>query len=56
MVKKRNTNTLNRSQALLEARRCLGCHNAPCVEACPARVPIPDFIQRISEDNLVWRC
>ena len=52
MVKKRNTNTLNRSQALLEARRCLGCHNAPCVEACPARVPIPDFIQRISEDNL----
>lgn len=52
MVKKRNTHTLNRPQALLESRRCLGCHNPPCVDACPARVPIPDFIQRISEDNL----
>ena len=52
MVKKRNTITLNRSQALLESRRCLGCHNPPCVEACPAGVLIPDFIQRISEDNL----
>ena len=52
MVKKRNTTSLTRAQALLEARRCLGCHNAPCVEACPAGVPIPGFIQRISEDNL----
>ncbi|NTW08967.1 MAG: NAD(P)-binding protein, partial [Anaerolineaceae bacterium] len=52
MVKRRETKTLNRSSALLESRRCLGCHNPPCVDACPARVPIPDFIQRISEDNL----
>jgi dihydropyrimidine dehydrogenase (NAD+) subunit PreT len=52
MVEKRNDKKLNRSQALWEARRCLGCHNAPCVDACPARVPIPDFIRRISEDNL----
>jgi dihydropyrimidine dehydrogenase (NAD+) subunit PreT len=52
MVKRRDTKTLNRPQALRESRRCLGCHNPPCVHACPARVPIPDFIQRISEDNI----
>lgn len=31
-------------QARLEAARCLGCKNRPCVAACPVGVPIPEFI------------
>lgn len=31
-------------QARVEAARCLGCKNRPCVEACPVGVPIPEFI------------
>ena len=26
---------LSRTQALVEAERCLYCHDAPCVQACP---------------------
>lgn len=31
-------------QARVEAARCLGCKNRPCVAACPVGVPIPEFI------------
>ncbi len=31
-------------EAALEASRCLGCRNKPCVEGCPVSVPIPEFI------------
>ncbi len=48
----RTTELINRSQALLEARRCLGCHDAPCVQACPAGVAVPLFIRRFREGNL----
>lgn len=48
----RTTKLINRSQALLEARRCLGCHDAPCVQACPAKVAVPLFIRRFRESNL----
>jgi len=41
-----------RTQALVEAERCLYCHDAPCVEACPTGIDVPSFIRRISEDNL----
>ena len=27
-----------------EAERCLQCKKAPCVEGCPVKVPIPEFI------------
>ncbi|MBE6372320.1 MAG: NADPH-dependent glutamate synthase [Lentisphaerae bacterium] len=32
------------AQAQLEANRCLQCPNQPCVEGCPVKVPIRDFL------------
>jgi glutamate synthase (NADPH/NADH) small chain len=43
---------LSRTQALLEAERCLYCFDAPCVQACPTGIDVPSFIRRISDDNL----
>ena len=37
--------------ARLEAMRCLGCKNAPCVEGCPVRIRIKDFIAAIAEGS-----
>lgn len=39
------------SQAKLEAERCLGCRNEPCVAGCPVRVPIPRFIKEIQKGD-----
>ena len=39
-------------QALLEADRCLGCRNRPCVDGCPVGVPIPEFITKIKENDV----
>jgi glutamate synthase (NADPH) small chain len=38
-------------QARIEAQRCLGCKNAPCVKGCPVRIKIKDFIAAIAEGN-----
>ncbi|NLZ59198.1 MAG: NADPH-dependent glutamate synthase [Lentisphaerae bacterium] len=35
-------------QAVVEANRCLQCKNQPCVEGCPVRLPIRDFIKSIA--------
>ena len=43
---------LSRTQALVEAERCLYCHDAPCATACPTGIDVPSFIRRIAEDNL----
>jgi len=43
---------LTRSQALLEAERCLYCYDAPCATACPTSIDVPSFIKRIADDNL----
>lgn len=43
---------LTRTQALVEAERCLYCHDAPCATACPTGIDIPSFIRRIADDNL----
>lgn len=39
-------------QAALEAARCLYCFDAPCIQACPTRIDVPSFIQKISTGNL----
>ena len=36
-------------QARLEAMRCLQCKNAPCVQGCPVRIRIPDFLKAAAE-------
>ena len=46
------TPRLTRSQALLEAERCLYCYDAPCATACPTSIDVPSFIKRIADDNL----
>ncbi len=38
-------------QAAVEASRCLFCHDAPCIEACPTGIDIPGFIRKISTGN-----
>ncbi len=39
-------------QALAEANRCLYCVDAPCVQHCPTAINIPEFIRKISTDNV----
>ena len=36
------------TEARMEALRCLGCKNAPCVSGCPVRIRIRDFIAAIA--------
>ena len=33
--------------AIREAQRCLNCKNKPCVDGCPVKIHIPEFIERI---------
>ncbi|GAB6391090.1 MAG: NADPH-dependent glutamate synthase [Treponematales bacterium] len=39
------------NQALVEARRCLGCKDAPCAAGCPVGVPIPRFIAAVQSGD-----
>lgn len=43
---------LHRTQALLEADRCLECGGpnapAPCAVACPAEIDVPRFVAQIA--------
>ncbi|MDT8320609.1 MAG: NAD(P)-dependent oxidoreductase [Xanthomonadales bacterium] len=43
---------LDRTEAFVEAGRCLYCHDAPCIEACPTGIDIPTFIHQIRTGNL----
>lgn len=43
---------LTMQQAIVEANRCLYCADAPCVEACPTRIDVPEFIRKIATGNL----
>ena len=36
-----------------EAERCISCKNPGCVKGCPVSVPIPQFISKIKEDDLM---
>ena len=37
--------------AVEEARRCLNCKNAPCVQGCPVNIQIPDFIRHMKDGD-----
>jgi glutamate synthase (NADPH/NADH) small chain len=39
------------TQARIEALRCLQCKNAPCVQGCPVRIRIRDFVAAITEGD-----
>ncbi|MBT8063170.1 MAG: NAD(P)-dependent oxidoreductase [Gammaproteobacteria bacterium] len=43
---------LNELQAIQESARCLFCHDAPCIDACPTDIDIPGFIRKISTGNV----
>jgi glutamate synthase (NADPH/NADH) small chain len=38
-------------QARLEALRCLQCRNALCVQGCPVKIRIRDFVAAVAEGN-----
>ena len=46
------TPPLTADEARVEADRCYYCYDAPCIEACPTGIDIPDFIRKISTGNL----
>ncbi len=37
--------------ALDEAARCLNCKNMPCVDGCPVKIHIPEFISLVKEGD-----
>ena len=43
---------LNSGNAIVEANRCYFCYDAPCIDACPTAIDIPNFIRKISTGNL----
>jgi len=43
---------LTSDYALLEANKCLFCHDAPCTIACPTHIDVPAFIKKIATGNL----
>jgi dihydropyrimidine dehydrogenase (NAD+) subunit PreT len=42
---------LTEGQARIEANRCLYCSDAPCIQACPTEINIPEFIRKIATGN-----
>jgi len=38
--------------AAFEAERCLRCQDPVCIEGCPVRIPIPDFIHAVAIGDL----
>ena len=55
VARRRNVNEValgyTETQARLEALRCLQCKNAPCVQGCPVRIRIRDFVTAIAEGD-----
>ncbi len=43
---------LSATMAHQESARCLFCHDAPCIKACPTEIDIPLFIRQIYTQNL----
>jgi glutamate synthase (NADPH/NADH) small chain len=42
---------LAEAAAIREAQRCLQCKNRKCVEGCPVRVDIPEFIAKVAQGD-----
>ncbi|WP_299483583.1 NAD(P)-dependent oxidoreductase [uncultured Roseibium sp.] len=42
---------LEQHEAQVEADRCYFCYDAPCMQACPTSIDIPQFIRQISTGN-----
>jgi glutamate synthase (NADPH/NADH) small chain len=40
------------AHAVFEAERCLRCQDPVCIEGCPVRIPIPDFIHAIAAGDM----
>lgn len=40
-----------KEEAVKEAERCLQCKDSPCVDGCPVEIPIPEFIEEITNEN-----
>ncbi len=43
---------LDAKRALVDSSRCFFCHDAPCIEACPTGIDIPNFIRKIATGNI----
>jgi len=39
--------------AIAEAQRCVQCKKPMCIDGCPVRVPIPEFIKLVTEGKFV---
>ena len=40
------------AHAQFEAERCLRCQDPVCIDGCPVRVPIPEFIHRVAAGDM----
>ena len=40
------------AHAQFEAERCLRCQDAICIDGCPVRVPIPEFIHEVAKGDM----
>ena len=43
---------LTQAEAIREAQRCLQCKNRKCVEGCPVKVSIPEFVTALAAGDL----
>ena len=54
-VRTRNFNEValgyTEEMALDEAARCLNCKNMPCVDGCPVKIHIPEFISKVKDGD-----
>jgi glutamate synthase (NADPH/NADH) small chain len=42
----------NIARARFEAERCLRCQDPVCIDGCPVKIPIPDFIHRVAAGDM----
>lgn len=42
----------SKNAALIESNRCLYCHDAPCIQACPTSINVPRFINQIANNDV----